>query len=418
MNEQNLENALITAPVQAQERIVVLDIIRGVALLGILLVHMPLWFGTPYLYLSLFDQTTEWVNIWDRVAYIFVDTFVQGKFFPIFSFLFGLGFFIFFERAKERSTKPKRLFCKRLFILLIIGLIHAFFIWFGDVLVSYALLGFLLPLFFNRKPKTILIWAIALFAPIAFLTVLGAAFTILLNGANAEVTTTQMPAIFMGLKDNIESSFQAYGHGTFGEIMAQRASDTLLGYAFLFAIIFVIFPIFLLGLYAGKKGIFQNLEANLPFIRKTWIWSCVIGLSMSVVTLILRNQTETNLISFINIVTGFFRDAGLIVFYFTSITLLFQKTKWVSKLKPFGYVGRMALSNYLLQSIIGTMIFYSYGLGLYGQIAPALGFVLAILIFIIQIIISKWWLSRYQFGPMEWVWRSLTYGKRFKNSKD
>ena len=411
MNEQNLENALITAPVQAQERIAVLDIIRGVALLGILLVHMPAWFGTPAMYLDALGINL-WTNVWDTTVQSFLGIFALGKFYTMFAFLFGLGFVIFFERAKARATKPKLLFFKRLSILLIIGLLHGFFIWHGDVLVLYALFGFLLPVFFNRKPKTLIIWGIVFLS--IFLLIVAAALTMQLM---PEAMQNEMIG---SIKSGLANSFYAYREGNFAAIMAQRSTDVLMMYSNLIPIFFMYFPLFLLGVYVAQKGIFQNIEANLPFIKKAWLWGLLIGLPMSIIAYWASYHADHiifNVFTLLQFAAGIFGNTGLSIFYMASIVLLFQSTKWILRLKPFGYVGRMALSNYLLQSIIGTMIFYSYGLGLYGQIAPALGFVLAILIFIIQIIISKWWLSRYQFGPMEWVWRSLTYGKRFQNSK-
>ena len=419
MNEQNLENALLTAPVQAQERMEILDIIRGVALLGILLVHMPVFFGTPVIYLTALGENM-WTNAWDTIAMSFVDIFAEGKFITMFSFLFGFGFVMFYERAKARSPKPTRLFFIRLLVLLIIGLIHAFFIWYGDILVWYALFGFLLPVFFNRKPKTLIIWVFVFFAIflliMAGMTLLMLALSALDEAAFADLVQSATEQMRAGL----ENSFLAYGEGNFAAIMAQRSADVLLGYSQLFISFFMVFPLFLLGVYVAKKGILQNIEANLSFIKKAWMWGLIIGLPMSILQYIAKNQANHLipdayflLYMFCRIVGG----AGLSIFYMTSIVLLFRKINWAAKLKPFGYVGRMALSNYLLQSIIATMIFYSYGLGLYGQIAPALGMGIALVIFTLQIFISKWWLSRYQFGPMEWVWKSLTYGKRFKNSK-
>ena len=140
------------APVQAQERIEVLDVIRGFALLGILIANMA-FFNSPFVYFEVLGKSM-WTGFLDTTTSSFINLFVQGKFYSMFSFLFGLGFVIFFERAKAKTTKPILLFYRRLFILLLIGLVHAFFIWHGDILVTYALIGFLLPLFFNRKPNT------------------------------------------------------------------------------------------------------------------------------------------------------------------------------------------------------------------------------------------------------------------------
>ena len=405
--EQNLENALMTAPVQAQERIETLDVIRGVALLGILFVNMS-WFSAPGMYLEALGKSM-WTEVWNTATSSFISLFFQGKFYSMFSILFGLGFVIFYDRAKTRTLKPTWLFYKRLFILLLIGLVHSFFIWHGDILVSYAVSALLLPLFFNRKPKTILVWVVVFFAIFLSIVALGAFAMGFLDEAMRATMLDDM-------KNRLESSFYAYGQGTFADIMAQRASDTLFAYSNLLITVFLFLPLFLLGVYVAKKGILQHLEANMSFIKKAWLWGLMIGLPASIAKYIIGYQVNMLFLTNLNVLhfgLGILGDTGLSIFYMTSIILLFRRQNWVSKLRPFGYVGRMALSNYLLQSVIGTMIFYNYGLGLYGQIAPAFGMAWALVIFVIQIIISKWWLSCYQFGPVEWLWKSLTYSKRF-----
>jgi uncharacterized protein len=409
-------NLLQAEPVQAQERIEVLDAIRGFALLGILIANMALY-SNPSHYFEVLGRNI-WTGVWDTAAFSLINLLVQGKFYSMFSFLFGLGFAIFFERAKARTARPKLLFFRRLFILLLIGLAHAFFIWFGDILVTYALLGFLLPLFFNRKPRTLLIWAASLFLAFVSLLVLILALMALVKTTQEEVYADTMQAVATDMESRIENSYRAYGQGTFAEIMTQRVSDNLFIYSDgLFFALFFVFPLFLLGLYAGKRAIFQNIEANLTFIKKIWIWSWGIGLTMSIVKVTCKNLRGTDIYSFYDVAhasAGFLGDTGLCLFFMSSIVLLYQNKKWMLKLKPLAYTGRMALSNYLFQSIVCTTIFYSYGLGLYGKVGPALGLVLTIIIFIIQVFISKYWFTHYRFGPVEWVWRCLTYGKLFR----
>jgi uncharacterized protein len=410
----DLNNLLKVEPVQAQERIEILDVIRGFALLGILMANMA-WFSSPALYFEILGENM-WTEIWDTTTSSFINFLIQGKFYSIFSFLFGLGFAIFFERAKERTAKPKLLFYRRLFILLLIGLAHVFFIWYGDVLITYALLGFLLPLFFNRKPETLIKWAVSLFSVFIIFLVLGMGLMELAKTMAEETFTDALQPFFVDLKNRIESSFRVYGQGAFSEIMAQRSSDYLFAINQIFAGIFVILPLFLFGLYTGKKRIFQNMGTNRTFIRKTWKWSLVIGFTMSVVKYIFKYMMGTDYFSFNTAIytgAGIFGDTGLCLFFITSIILLYQNRKWIPKLKFLANMGRMPLSNYLFQSIVCTSIFYSYGLGLYGKIGPALGLVLTVVIFTVQIFISKYWFKYYRFGPVEWIWRCLTYGKFF-----
>lgn len=410
----NLNNLPEAEPIRVQERIEVLDVIRGFALLGILIANMP-WYNSPALYSEILGKSL-WPGFWDTIASSFVNLFIQGKFYSIFSFLFGLGFAIFYERAMAKTTRPMRLFYRRLFILLLIGLLHAFFIWSGDILVTYALLGFLLPLFFNRKSKTILIWALSLFTVFILFMVLVMGLLALVKTMTEGTFTEALQPFLTEMEGEMENSFYAFSQGTFTEIMAQRASDSLFGYSGLFSSVFTLFPLFLLGLYAGKRAVFQNIEENLSLIKKIWIWSLVVGLTMSVVKFTYKNLLGGDVYSFYTAIhtgAGVFGDTGLCLFYMTSIVLLCRHEKWKLRLRPLAYMGRMALSNYLFQSIVCTTIFYSYGFGLYGKVGIASGLVLAIIIFALQIVISKYWLKYFQFGPMEWLWRSLTYGKFF-----
>jgi uncharacterized protein len=377
-------------------------------------------FSSPAAYLEIIGKNM-WTGIMDTIATSLIILLIQGKFYIMFSFLFGLGFAIFFERAKAKTKRPTLLFYRRLFILLLIGFAHAFFIWFGDILVVYALLGFLLPLFVNRKPLTILIWAFLLFFGSIFVLTSIMLLVAFVKMVDADIMAETMQTLFADMECRIESSFHAYGHGTFAEIMAQRASDTFWGYEQLFFVSFAIFAIFLLGLYAGKRAIFQNIEANLTLVKISWWSGLVIGFPLSIVNLFCRIQMAGDPFSFYGAFhTGatFLGDAGLCLFFITSIVLLYHQGKWLHLFKPLAYAGRMALSNYLIQSIVCTTIFYSYGFGLYGKVGPALGIILAIAIFAVQIFISRYWLERFQFGPMEWIWRCLTYGTLFRMKSD
>jgi len=403
-------------PVLLQERVGSIDAIRGFALLGILIVNMIAFSGPPGIYFSVVGMES-WTNVWDTAASNFTMFFVQGKFYTIFAFLFGLGFAIFYERAKEKTGKPMRLFYKRLLILLVIGLIHAFFIWSGDVLVTYALFGFLLPLFFNRKPKTLLVWAGAIITTALALT----ALSVMALSVDKTILASVMNEhqVFLAdVKMRIANSVQAYGSGTLAEIQAQRVTDTLfmLRYGFKFGIM-IVFPLFLLGLYAGKKRFFQNISEKSSMIKKMQIWGLVVGLPLSIIKFMVMDLAIADPYSFYAVffwLSTFFGDLGLAIFFMATIVRLYQNKNWMQKLLPLGYAGRMALSNYLFQSIVCVLIFYNFGLGLFGQVGPALGLVLAFAIFTVQVYLSKLWLQRYQYGPVEWLWKSLTYGKFFK----
>lgn len=393
-----------STPVSEQERVHELDMIRGFALLGILIANMP-FFASPYVYLMM-TGVSWWTESWNIFAEFIIQFFAASKFFTMFSFLFGLGFVIFLQRATEKVSKPKNLFIKRLFYLLIIGLIHAFGIWYGDILVLYAITGIFLLLFYNRQPKTILVWAFLLILiPASFMALIG----LLVYSAGDLISADTGTGMQM-----LEQSAAAYSSGTIQEIFIQRVTD----YTFMFSNNFFMMPIvlgmFLFGVYIAKTGKHKNIDSHLPFFRRVWAWSLAIGLPFNVLFVYsyFQQGADVSVHSMTNFVGSVIGGPAICFFYMTSIILLTRMESWKNVLNPLRAVGRMALSNYLLQSVVSTMIFYNYGLGLFGQIGPLMWLLIAALIFSAQIWLSNVWMKKYRFGPAEWIWKSLTYGKR------
>lgn len=408
------ESRPMMGPTLPGERIEVLDVLRGFAILGILLVNMAL-FNSPF-YLLVTDVKL-WTGGADRLAIWLIRFFAEGKFYSLFSFLFGLGFTLQMMRAESRGARFAPFYRRRLLVLLLIGLAHAFLLWSGDILAIYAVFGFLLLLFRVRSQKTIVVWTIiCLLIPIV-ITAAGAGFIELgrsIPEAAAEIDKAFAETV-AGYEALIEQSLRVYSQGSFGEIMAQRAQDT--GFLY-FTLIFWgpnILAMFLIGLYVGRRKFLQNVTAHLPLIRKVMWWGLGLGLVGNLIFVVARESSNPPILSLTTLVYTVFFAIGapaLCFFYVSAIILLVQREAWRKRLAPLAAAGRMALSNYLFQSLICTTIFYSYGLGLYGKVGPAVGIVLTIVIFIIQVALSVWWLRRFKFGPFEWFWRSLTYGKR------
>jgi uncharacterized protein len=399
-------------PVQVEDRINTLDILRGFAIFGIFIVNMGM-INSPYIYLYAINEQM-WTSTWDQIAEAFILIFAQGKFYTMFSFLFGLGFILFIERAQQKIDRPKLLFVRRLIVLFLIGVIHAYFLWYGDILMTYAVSGLLLLAFYNAKPKTLVIWAIALLSFYILLVALSVGLVSLGDAVNPGMMETELQKQTEEYKRGIESSTLAYGEGSFSDIMSQRVADLKEQIPSNIMAVFLFFPLFLLGAYAGKKKIFQNIQQNIGFIRKVWMWGFIVGLSLNLLKYWSMQQMDSLNLSIyhnyqaIGMAVG---DAALCLFYISSITLLTQHQIWLKRLTPLASVGRTAISNYLFQSIICTTIFYNYGLGLYGKVGPFFGLLLTVIIFSAQLFLSRLWLQSYQFGPVEWLWRSLTYGK-------
>ncbi|MFZ5881912.1 MAG: DUF418 domain-containing protein [Chloroflexota bacterium] len=414
MTTPDLASRPLITPVQQVERVQIVDILRGFALFGILFVNMAI-FSRPFQSMLLpSDPTASW---YDHTAEWLIHFLGESKFYSLFSLLFGLGLTLLMDRIEARGGKFVPLYLRRLLVLLGIGLIHAFLIWVGDILILYAVIGFLLILFRKAKPRTLLIWAIALMT-LPFLFNAGATALVEL-GRSVPEGAAQIDQVFAeveaGYAADIERAYRVYPVGSFAEITRQRAYDyTSMGIAAFLVMGFNVLAMFLIGVWFGRKRIFQNLEANRPFFRKLLAWGLVIGLSGNALyaTLIMplsRVQASwTSLLATAALAVG---APMLCLAYISILALLAGTPAWGKRLGILAPVGQMALTNYLTQSIVCTLIFYGYGLGLFGKIGLAAGIGLTILIYLLQIPFSHWWMKRFKYGPAEWLWRSLTYLK-------
>jgi uncharacterized protein len=399
-------------PVAAAERIETLDALRGFALFGILVVNMALFSWPIYARIAEEVWTTR-----DALADRVVRFLAEGKFYLLFSFLFGLGMAIQIERAEARGAAFTGRFCRRLLVLLGIGLVHAFLIWEGDILVWYALFGFLLLPFRKRKPKTLLVWAVVfLLIPVviyALLWVLVSLASLVPHIANEIQQEFAKAAEFYA--SSAEENRRVFASGSFAAIFVQRARNVLFLWKYVWTFAPTFFAMFLVGLYAGKRRLLQEVEANVGLIRRLLIWGLCLGLSANLIYTVsfeFANAPEFNFAWVVTTATHAVGGPSLCLFYVAAVTLLLRRDHWQDRLRPLAAAGRMALSNYLLQSLVCTTIFYGYGLGWYGSVGRAAGLGLAVLIYAVQIPFSVWWLKYFRFGPAEWVWRTFTYGKR------
>jgi uncharacterized protein len=401
-------------PVQQEERIQVVDILRGFALFGILLVNMAI-FSRPFQSILLpvspdlpwHDSAAEWL----------IHFLGEGKFYAMFSTLFGLGLVLMMERIEQRGGRFVPLYSRRLLALFLIGLVHAFLIWVGDILIIYALLGFPLMLFRKARPRTLIIWAVVLLSiPLLF----NAATTGLVQlGRSVPEVAAQIELGFAqaeaGYVADVERALRVYPVGNFIEITLQRAYDyTSMGLLSIFVMGFNILAMFLIGMYFGKRRLFHDVEANRSFFKKLLIWGLILGLLGNLVyaTLIMPlSRVETSWTLLLATLSQGIGAPLLCLAYIAAISLISLSPRWGRPLQALAPVGQMALSNYLLQSITCTLIFYGYGLGLFGRMGGALGIALTIAIFLVQIPISHWWMKRFKYGPAEWLWRSMTYLK-------
>jgi uncharacterized protein len=402
-------------PTQPSKRIQTIDILRGFAIFGILLVNMELFNRS---FVTVAAGIGEPVALLDRFARGLITFLAEGKFYSTFAFLFGLGMAILHHRVEERGGRFVPLYLRRMLVLLVIGLVHAYLFWVGDILILYALLGVVLLLLFrNRRPKTLLIWIfIFLLAP---LLLNGALLALVEFGKMAPDGEQMMAEIFdqqaLSLQTRADEANAVYAAGSFAEVTGQRIRDMSFVYSTWPFMAFNVLAMFVLGLYAGKRRILYDIADNRPLIGKVLLSGLVIGVIGNLVYVILGSSTSRMVPSpelLLALAGQTFGAPAFSLFYMAGLTLLLQNPAWQKRLAPLSYVGRMALTNYLLQTVICTTLFYGYGFGLYGRVGPATGLLLAVTIYAIQIPLSAWWLKRYRFGPAEWLWRSLTYGRR------
>jgi uncharacterized protein len=416
------------APVQPAERIAVLDILRGFALLGICVINVP-GFYSPYFFEAAGEALYPAAR--DRAATWLVDLLGSGKFNSMFSFLFGVGFAIQLDRAAGRGASFVGTYLRRLLVLFAIGVAHCLLIWNGDVLHIYAVLG--LPLLLLRNVRDRWLWAVAaasLLVPIGF-----AVSEYLVQKPNPH------PPSYW--RARAEDQLRIYGRGSYDELLAGFAKGALQGPArpvvgrgsYLDAVGerwretredyfehdgIWFWPILgttiTIGFLVGRRRVFQQLCTYLPAVRRLAWWTGGIGLGLGAAfatcSLLQDHASRTPTLPGLMAEVFYLLDRPVLCgFYICIIVLLAQRPAWERVLAPLADAGRMPLTNYLMQSVIHSAIFYGYGLGLYGRVGPATGVLIALGTFAAQVLYSRAWLSRFRFGPMEWLWRTLSYGK-------
>jgi len=400
-------------PASLRERMDVVDILRGFAILGMLVVNFShdlmwrWWFAI------------RWPDTLDHSAYFLLHLFASGKFHALFSFLFGWGFALQMGRAEARGVRFFPFYSRRLFVLLLIGLVNWIVLDWDSTLVDYAVCGYVLFLFRRRSLMTVLL-AVALcscyWPAKEALDVYGHAHQ-LADPRTAEATRQADARARADAITQKEAYLQLRAHGARKQIVAsaaQEAAGGLFSSAYYLGVLGNPFPILLLGLYVGRRRILHDVPANITFLRKVFWWGLGLGLAGNAVGVWTTVYPGTYQAVWQKSWLGdaaFFQIGvpALCFCYASAIALLAQKPAWKRRLAPLAPVGRMALTNYLLQVVIFHLI--GSGVGLFGSFGPLVGAFVGLAIFVFQALLSLWWVNNFRFGPVEWLWRTLTYGK-------
>jgi uncharacterized protein len=395
-------------PVDSSTRLDVLDVLRGAAIFGILIYNIGALSGSEFVP----GEGRAWSG-WDHRAAFLLEFFVQGKFYSLFSFLFGIGFAVFIERASQRGVDAVRLFRRRLLGLMLIALVHTTFIWFGDILLTYSLLGFLLVPFVRRSDVTVLHWAIGmLMFPIALYAVLLVIVLAFVPAAPEGASRGgELPAFLARAID----SFQ---HGSYADVVRGNLAFTVAGIARRLILMFFprMFGMFLLGLLAARRGVFADAGAHRPLLRRVLVMGLAVGIPCAFVGAWLGDSNVPRMptpLGLVEVTAESIGTPALSLAYAAGLTLMFMQPIGRRVLLALAPVGRTALSNYLLHSIVGVLVFYGIGFGLFGTIALVPSLLGAAAFFAVEMMASRWWLRVADFGPAEWIWRQFTYRRRF-----
>ena len=395
------------APVIQKERIQALDFLRGFAILGILIMNiqsfaMP---GAAYLNPMAYGDMTG-LNKW---VWILSHVLADQKFMTIFSILFGAGIMLITESAERKTGKSAGLHYRRTFWLLLIGLLHAHIIWYGDILVAYAVCGFIVYLLRQINPKTQLIIGVLL---ISVHTLLYMGVGMSMQHAPADAVADTMSS-WQPTQEEIEEYIKIYT-GPFGEQLAARSEEAFFMETFVLLMIFVwrAGGLMLVGMAFYKWGILQARKSK-SFYTKGILTGLLIGLPIVVYGIVRNYEADWQMQYSMFLGSQYNYWGSLFVsFAWICLIMLIAKSEVIKSLqKRLAAVGQMALTNYLTQSIICSLIFYGHGFALFGQVERTGQVLVIFAVWALQMIWSPLWLEKYKFGPFEWLWRSLTYMK-------
>lgn len=402
-------------PVAPGERIVAMDAVRGFALLGILLMNIEGLVGPLFGSITGVDPALTGA---DKVADTLVYLLVQGKFYTLFSLLFGMGFAVMLARSEAARRPFTALYLRRTFALLAIGLLHLLLVWSGDILVTYALVALVLLLFRDTPVGRLPVWGVALYLLPAVIMLLGGAMGSLarLDPAAAADLGRGLDEQARAMGDTLAAQRATYGGTDYRAAMAQRWADFRLFLGFLPLTGLHVLGMFLLGMWFVRRGAIQR-PAAMPRLYAWLRWG---ALPLGLVAMVLSwSMVPTVDFARMDIVSGVASALASVASLLMCLGYLAWLVRGLQAGGPVARVlgwlapaGRMALTNYLAQSLACTAVFAGYGLGYFEQLPRAWQVPFAFVLFAAQVVASRAWLARFRYGPAEWVWRALTYGRR------
>jgi uncharacterized protein len=386
-------------PIQQQERTIVVDVLRGFALFGVLLGNFSSML-TNLVPPAIIDAHETGM---DRLLSELHDIFIENKFMTLFSILFGYGFGVIMQRLERNKINSIPFFLRRMFWLFILGCLNLA-LWNGDILHIYAMTGIFLLFFRKQRDRSVLLFSVF------FLFVLPAAirvyqhYVVKFPSFVQLVNNNYQIYKYGSLKDVAVINYKVYpSQWIFTWIEWRDISETL--------------GRFLLGYYILRKQLLTKLDENILFIKKVWKYAAI----FAILYITLRELIDEKIISIEGFIIYPFLKFGILsttLFYATSLTRLYyyRKLRWLMQI--FRNLGCMTLTNYLAETLIYIIIFYHAGFGLLGDFSFGIIWLSTFIVYFLQAVFSKWWLSKFYYGPVEWIWRQLSYMRRFKLIKE
>lgn len=399
-------------PTAKAERYAVMDVLRGFALFGVMLINVYEFGGEDILITS--DQLAalpsaalnEMVTFWVRL-------FVADKANTLFAFLFGLGFWIQMERLEARGAPFSAIYLRRAYFLLIFGWLHLFGLFAWDVLHIYGIAAFIL--FFCRKLPDRALLGIGLVLLLFAKPVLSFVFeTVGISGPLDEMVSSNSVVLAQ------QAAAQSGDFLTFITLMAE---NTVFGWLLAGGVVGWIFYAlgrFFLGAWVARKGWIQNSSQDLSLFR-SWLWPCLIaGLLLELAHLLTEDMVDGLIAGMLATTAHAVATLLIAAGYVCALVLIFHGRNFSWLVNPFAPVGQMALTNYVLQSVAIILILTSVGpgLGLAGKAGISTFLPLVVGFYAIQVVFSHFWMKAFAFGPLEWLWRALTYGRLPRMRRD
>ena len=395
-------------PVEKTNRIQSIDLLRGIAILGILIMNIQSFAMPSAAYnnpLAFGDLTGL-----NKMTWILSHLFADQKFMSIFSILFGAGIILITEKKELLTGSSLKLHYTRNLILLLIGLLHAHLIWYGDILVAYALCSFLVYPFRKLSPKKLLITGLLILSVPSFL-----------NGF-FQFSLPYMPASelqdlrldWAPTNELIEQEITAFTGSISSQIKINSQQALFLEtFVFLIQFLWRAGGLMLVGMALFRWGVL-SAERSRSFYLKSAFYSLIIGFPIVIYGIYMNFTMNWDFQYSMFTGSQFNYWGSLFVAYgYISLIMVFaQSDNYYTMKKRLASIGQMALTNYILHSFIGVLIFFGIGFGFFGKIDRSLQILIVGIIWIFQYLTSEKWLNSYRFGPFEWVWRSLTYGKK------